>query len=538
MGKRLRRVLVFSGILVVVAGGIVLWATSGSSAPGYRTAAAGPAAVTATLDATGTIEPISQATIAFPASGQVSAIPVQVGQHVAIGQTLAQEDTTSLAGQLASAQSTLATAQARLASDQSGQTSAATGTSGHVAPALYVTSAAAPPDLKSQQDAVIAAQKQLDEDLTTAASAVADQQSACKAVVQPATSGGTGKPVTQDDVDKCTTAIQQAQQDQSAVAADEQKLADAENALSATLAQGAADSAQSTPPQPAPASPSSPPKPSSGGNSSKPSAKSSPTGSASGGTRTTVVSAEQLAADQASIDAANAQVGVAQQDLAAATLVSPIDGTVAQIGFTVGQPAGQQHVVVVGPGANQVTTAVSDTQAGQVKPGQQATVTPDGSGAPITGQVTSIGLLGSTTSSGSPSYPVTIALPTSAQPLFPGATASVSITTSTANAAVAVPTSAVHLQGPAASVIVLVNGQAQPRRVTLGVVGASVTEVRSGLTAGEQVVLADLSQPLPTSNTSNRGLIGGGGGPPRTGAGSGAGAGTGGAGGATRRAGG
>ncbi|GHF86896.1 HlyD family secretion protein [Amycolatopsis bartoniae] len=499
MAKRTRRIVTVVVAVVVVAGGAVFWATSASSAPGYRTATAAPAAVTATLDTTGTIEPVDNATLSFPVSGQVASIPVQVGQQVTAGQTLAQLDTTSLQDQVASAQSTLATAQAKLAADQTGQASATSGT--RAIPALYVTAASAPSDLKTQQEAVTSAQHQVDLDLTAASAAVAAQEKACKTVVD----ADAEKAQSQDTVDACTTAIQEAQDAQHTTAVDEQKLADAENALSATLAKNAASSTEprSTTPQPTSKAPSSSGKSSSGSSGGK---------SSGGSTKTsTPASAEQLAADQAAIDAADAQVAVAQQNLAAATLVSPIAGTVGEIGFTQGQTASSsEHVVVFGPGEDQVTTAVSDLQAGQIKPGQRATVTPDGSGKPISGQVTSIGLLASTTSGGSPSYPVTISLPSGGQ-LFPGATASVSIITSTANAAVTVPTSAVHLTGANAFVTTLVDGKTQTKRVTVGVVGASVTEIKSGLNAGDQVVLANLDDPLPTSNTSTRGLVGGGG---------------------------
>lgn len=508
MGRRLRRILLIAAVLVVAGGGAAVWASSGSSAGGYRTATAGPAAVTATFDTTGTIQPVSQATVTFPVSGQVASLPVQAGQQVTAGQTLAQLDTTSLATQLANAQSTLASAQARLASDQSGQASATSAPAGgRAVPAAYVTAATPAPELKPLQDAVISAQSRLDQDLGTASALLKTEQDACRQVVeqpgstQPAT--GDAAAPTQDEVDACTKAIQDAQTAQGTTADDGKKLFDAENALSDALSKAVAATGGSAAPKPSQA-------PSPGQGKGSPSQGATP--KSGSGTHSQPASAEQLAADQAAIDAANAQVAVAQQNLAAATLVSPIDGTVAQVGFTTGGQAGQQHIVVIGPGASQVTTAVSDTQAGQIKPGQQATVTPDGSEKPITGRVTSIGLLASTTSSGSPSYPVTISLPSSAEQLFPGATASVSIITSTANAAVTVPTSALHLAGANASVSVLVNGKPQVRRIGVGVIGPSVTEVRSGLTAGEQVVLADLSQPLPSADsTGNRGAFGGGG---------------------------
>jgi HlyD family secretion protein len=518
---------VVGGVVVVVGGGATIWATSASSAPSYRLATAGPASVTATLDTTGTIGSVNEATLSFPTTGQVSAVNVAVGQQVTAGQTLATLNTTSLESQVASAQSALASAQARLAADQAGQTSS----SAKVTPAMYVTaSSSAPSDLKSAQDAVTAAQRQVDDDMNAASASLTDQQKKCQTVIHPDPS----QPPSQTDVDACTAAIQQAQNAQNNTQADEQKLAAAESALSDVLAKQASAPAPSAPRAPggpsAPSAPSLAPKsaptpPSTGrsstgnsgsGNSPAPSTKTS-----------TPASPEQLAADQAAIDSANAQVAVAQQNLAAATLVSPIAGTIGQIGLTTGQTeSSQQHIVVLGPGADQVTTAVSDTQAGKVKPGQKVLVTPDGGGTAISGQVTSIGLLSSTTSSGSPSYPVTISLPTTGQQLHEGATASVSIITSTANATVTVPTSALHLTGSSTSVTTLSGGQTAVKRITVGVMGSSLTEIRSGLSAGDQVVLADLSQPLPTSG-STRGLTGGGG--PRGGAGGGVGGGAGGA---------
>lgn len=556
MAKRSRRIVTVVAAVVIVGAGAVFWATSASSSPGYRTAAAGPAEVTATLDTTGTIQPVTSATLSFPSSGLVSSVPVQVGQQVTAGQPLAQLDPTSLQSQVASAQSTLATAQAKLAADQTGQSAQSSqsaqggeGTSsssaGRATPAIFVTSSApqAPADLKAQQDAVIAAQHQVDLDLTASSAAVSAQQKACKTIVEGSSpkdsSSQDTKPPDQDTVDACTQAIQDAQNAQRQTGADEQKLADAENALSQTLAKLAATATSPAPPagsgntgnqgnagnsggSKGSAGSDQKPQRSAGsgsgagtgsGSGSRSSGSSGGGAKSGGGTKPSQpASAEQLAADQAAIDADNAQVAVAQQNLAAATLVSPIDGTVGSIDFKPGQAeSAAQHVVVFGPGTNQVTTAVSDVQAGQIKPGQRVNVTPDGSSTALTGQVTSIGLLSTTTSGGSPSYPVTISLPAGGA-LHPGATASVSIVTNSVQAPVTVPTSAVHLLGGNASVTVVSAGKTQVKRVTVGVLGATVTEVRSGLNAGEQVVLADLSQPLPTSNTSNRGLVGGGGG--------------------------
>jgi HlyD family secretion protein len=101
--NRGRRRWVVGGVFVVVS--IVLAgavATRGSGGPSYRTASVERADVDATLDSPGTIQPINQANLSFPVGGSIRSVSATVGQHVAVGQTLAQLDTTSLEAQAAS----------------------------------------------------------------------------------------------------------------------------------------------------------------------------------------------------------------------------------------------------------------------------------------------------------------------------------------------------------------------------------------------------------------------------------------------------
>ena len=105
-----RRVLIIAGVAVVaLGGGIGAYAATRSTSDTYRTATAGPATVTATFSTTGTIEPVSEATVGFPVAGQVSSVNVRQGQQVTSGQTLAQLNTTTLAASVSAAQSTVAT---------------------------------------------------------------------------------------------------------------------------------------------------------------------------------------------------------------------------------------------------------------------------------------------------------------------------------------------------------------------------------------------------------------------------------------------
>lgn len=215
-----------------------------------------------------------------------------------------------------------------------------------------------------------------------------------------------------------------------------------------------------------------------------------------------------MAADQAQIDAAVASLAVTQQDVREGTLTSPISGTVASVGLTAGSHVGASSssadVTIVGTGQFEVSTAVALSSIDLVKVGQSAQVMVDGVSSPVLGTVTAIGFLSSTTGS-STTYPVTIVLGATSAHLIDGAGASVSIDIATVDHVLTVPSSAVHMLGTLATVTVLTAGKTVLTRVQLGAVGDDRTQIRSGLTAGQQVVLATLGTPLPSA-TSNTGI--------------------------------
>jgi HlyD family secretion protein len=211
---------------------------------------------------------------------------------------------------------------------------------------------------------------------------------------------------------------------------------------------------------------------------------------------------------------------VAKQDMAAATLVAPIAGTIAQVNIAPGQQVtgGQgssstANFVVEGPDGEEAVTTVSGTDVGKIRVGQSATVTLDGSATSISGEVVAIGML-STSSTGTASYPVTIGLTSGAPTLFAGSDAQVAITLADVSDVITVPTSAVQSLGAITFVTVLSAGKPTRVRVVVGAVGPVLTQVSSGLTVGQQVVLADMSTPLPTNSNpfDTRGLTTGGGG--------------------------
>ena len=148
-----------------------------------------------------------------------------------------------------------------------------------------------------------------------------------------------------------------------------------------------------------------------------------------------------------------------------------------------------------------MSTDVPVADIGEVAVGQQALVTPDATNTQLVGRVTAIGVLASATSS-TTSYPVTIALDSSALGQLSGSEADVAIVVKKSVNVTTVPSSAVRTVGSIHLVTVVDNGTAKATPVTLGTVGDILTQVKSGVTVGEKVSLADLAEPLPSTSTS------------------------------------
>ena len=140
----------------------------------------------------------------------------------------------------------------------------------------------------------------------------------------------------------------------------------------------------------------------------------------------------------------------AQQDVGDADLVSTIAGTIGSVDLTAGQtvaagsPSGTPQIVVIGAGSTyEVATTVPVTSVAKVTVGQSALVEPDSTTTELTGTVTGIGVLG-TTSTSTTTYPVTVAVHSADLGPYSGASASVSIVTARAVGVTTVPTSAVR----------------------------------------------------------------------------------------------
>ncbi|MEO5901875.1 MAG: hypothetical protein ABIR68_17340, partial [Ilumatobacteraceae bacterium] len=150
----------------------------------------------------------------------------------------------------------------------------------------------------------------------------------------------------------------------------------------------------------------------------------------------------------------------------------------------------------------EATTTVSLAKVAEVKVGATASVLPDGSPTAYAGKVVSVAIVPATSTSGTTTFGVAIALDGDTSALHNGGIGSVSIVTGTTAAAMTVPTSAVTTLGALHTVTVFAGSTPTTTIVQVGVVGPVWTEITSGLTTGQEVVLATVSKPLPSSATS------------------------------------
>ncbi|HEX7353282.1 MAG TPA: HlyD family efflux transporter periplasmic adaptor subunit [Mycobacteriales bacterium] len=536
-----------SAAVILAAAGIGAYASTNGPSTAYRTATVERATVDKTLVETGTATPETSVAASFADKGTVSSVAVQPGQRVTAGQPLAQLDTVTLDASLAAAQATAAQDALVLADAENGQlvsaggngsggsfggtttaedspagvSSAAisTATSGHATPATSPGRGAGTgsTSLTGLQQQVVDGQKTLDGDLAHAGALLTAAESACptdtgsRGSPSPGPSSGTSTTAsaspsaapsaspspspspsgTTVDPADCLQAESQLLGAQRTVAQDETQLGTAEQALTSAL--DAAQTALSTSAGSG-----------QGGRSDTTTGRSGATTGA-GATPT----AADIAADQAALDASDAAVAVAQQNLAMATLTSPISGTVLSVGFAVGASASGQSVVVANPEAYVFDTTVPVTSYPEVKEGQAVAIVPDGTSTTVHGTVVRIGA--APNSSGD--YPVVVGVGVVPPNVRSGSTASLTITLAATHAGLTVPTSALTTVGRRTIVRTLSGGVVTPVPVTVVTMGAVRSLVTGALSVGERVVLADLHTPVPASNsTTVRGAGGLGGG--------------------------
>jgi macrolide-specific efflux system membrane fusion protein len=219
-------------------------------------------------------------------------------------------------------------------------------------------------------------------------------------------------------------------------------------------------------------------------------------------------SGQSVDSAHANVQSAQLALAQAQDDLDATELRAPIAGTVAElngaVGDTVGaasaassssSDSGSAFVVLANLHRLRLPVSLSESDIGKVRKGQSATVTINAaSGEKVAARVTKVGILSSSSTAGATgavSYPVTLTLDQSTRGIKAGMSATADIVVAQASGLM-VPTQA--LRG--STVTVQRNGRRGTQRVETGVVGDSVTQVVSGLQAGDKVVVSSSTAAL------------------------------------------
>jgi HlyD family secretion protein len=233
-----------------------------------------------------------------------------------------------------------------------------------------------------------------------------------------------------------------------------------------------------------------------------------------------------IAEQQAVIAGLDAAVRQAQQDVDETILRAPVDGTVSALNGAVGEyvaasaatsalapgsaaaipgtggataaasaiarPGGTQFLVLDGINTFQVVVPFEESDASRISAGQNVDVTFDAV-PDLTRQGTVLAVAPTATaSSGVVGYYVTVLLTETDPRLRNGQTARAAVHTDELRDVPVVPKSAVHREGGQTTVTVVGPGGVQHRvPFQAGVVGDQLTQVVSGLTVGDEVVVGD-----------------------------------------------
>jgi HlyD family secretion protein len=460
--------------------------------------------ILATVNASGRIEPKTEVQVSFETSGVVAQVLVERGQQVAAGTLLARLESADLELAVKTAQVDLARAEAELkklyqpaaAQDLISAQAAVDSARSNLD---HVLAGPTREEIASGRAAVQSAQANLDkvlagpsqDDITAAAAEVRRTQLALKQAQwdydQVSYRGDIGAMPQASKLEQATIDFETARANynlavkgptQADVSAARSQLAEAQSNLAKLLA--------------------------------------SPTAADKAAAQSQVAEAEaslarlrqgpdepDVAVAQAAVDAAQLKLQQAQLNLAKASLVAPIDGTVTQVNVKPGeQPGtGEAAVVLADMSAYHIDVEIDEIDIGRLALGQKATVAIDAiPDTTFTGHVSAISpgpIQG--TSSGIVAYEVTVALDSNDSRLLPGLTTDATVETERLENVLVVPNRAVSIDrtsGDPVPYVEKVNKLGDPARtqIELGMRNETVSQVVKGLDEGDQIVISGQSR--------------------------------------------
>ena len=168
-------------------------------------------------------------------------------------------------------------------------------------------------------------------------------------------------------------------------------------------------------------------------------------------------------------------------------VIAPVSGTLVSLSATENGYVSASMPVAVINGAEQmkITVSVSEALVPKLAIGDQADVVVSAAGAQFSGTVRSVEKAANMQTQ---LYTVTLSVPAEVSGLLSGMFAEVTFHTDRADGVITVPSQAILTSGETRYVFVVEDGAAKYVEVTLGMMGSGVTEVTSGLTAGQQLV--------------------------------------------------
>ena len=550
-------------LVVAIVATVLVITNPGGEAPAVRTAAVTRGDVTALVTGSGNAESSLRTPVGFRGSGTVTSVQVEPGDPVTLGQTLATIDDADAQAQLRTAEAQLAGAQAALDQARAGPTGVQTQQD-----ELAITQAEQA--LDNARAAVTAAEKQLQLDRVATQSAIDnaktqlanDDESTATAIEnaedkleadtktqktlvaqaeaqERAACGSTSSTTEADDDSSSCASAKLATKNaentrESVLLADKQAVTTAEQTRESTLDQGRQAVTEAEQAR----------------------ADTLLKGETTIGTNEQAVTKaegdvtaakltaeknehpqtpEEIAQAQATVDSAQVDVDTARRAVDETALKAPQGGVVLAVNceageFTNGQgsddsgsggdsggdsdsaasdaatSAGDGFIVIANLSELAVTAEIPEVDAAKLELGQRATISFPANEATATGTVTRKDPQ-STVSNDVVLYPVTISLETAPPGVGVGSTANVSITTGTATGVLKAPTQAITTTGNRSTVTVRRGGADTVVPVRIGVSGPAETEILSGVSEGDVLVL-----PTPNVVTGGSGV-----GFPRTG---------------------
>jgi HlyD family secretion protein len=445
-----------------------------SNTPTYETFTVQRGAIASTVSATGSIEPNDQASLIFRGVGMVNEVMVTVGQSVKSGQLLAQLDTTDLtltlanakvaqeiaAAQLAKLEAPpdlmdVAAAQAAVEVAQAGVASAEAALAS--AQASYRNLFAGPSDaqqvineaqlrqaeiaLKQAQQAYNKIKDQPDAGMYPQAQQL--EQATVNYEVAKAQAAKTVEPVNQAQQAQGLNQIAQAQ---SAIRQAQAQVVNARNNLDKLL-EGPKE--------------------------------------------------EDLTIARAQVKQAQLNVLQAENALANARLIAPIDGVVSQVNIKAGEIANNARPAIVLTDLSQfkMKVLVDEIDVRQVAVGQNVRLSVDAlPGAEITGKVTEISPTASNINN-VVAYEVTVVPDATDQPLRVGMSATAIITTANVDDVILAPNRFITIDRNTgeAYVFKMVNGEPVRQQVELGLRNERESQILAGLQNGDQIAFVTQS---------------------------------------------